>query len=334
MSVTINKIAQLSGVSRGTVDRVLHGRGKVNPETQERVLLCAKELGYQPNRVGRALAVRKKGYHIAVVVCTGQNVFFEDVLFGIERMEKDFRQYGITVDIHRLHNIDPFEQLAVINAVKGKISGLIITPIDHPEVKSALNDLDVPIVNLNTDIEGTDRICYVGTDYHKGGAIAAGVVQLLKPFGATIGIVNGSKKLYGHRQREKGFVEELTDNDYRLFPAVYCEDDDVIAFEITTQLLEKNPQIDVVFVAAAGVHGCCRAIISKKREDITVICFDAIPATIEMMKRGLVKVTICQNPIQQGEQAMQIMLEFLVTGQKPETGNYILEHQLKIKQNY
>ncbi len=333
MSVTINKIAQLSGVSRGTVDRVLHGRGKVNQVTEEKVLLCAKELGYKPNRVGMALAVRKKKHHVAVIICVAQNPFFRDVITGIERMEQEFRHYGMSIEIYQLNKVDPIEQLEIINSVKGDISGLIITPIDHPLIKEALNSLEIPIVNLNTDIEGTDRIAYVGTDYRQGGNIAAGVVKLLKPCKANIGIVNGSQILYGHRMREKGFLEELN-SEHNILPAVYCEDDDILAFEVTSQLLAENPEIDVLFIAAAGVHGSCRAVSSNNREDISIICFDATETSIEFIKRGLIKVVICQNPILQGEQSMQIMLEFLVTGQKPETGNYILEHQLRIKQNY
>lgn len=46
MAVTIQKIAELSGVSRGTVDRVLHGRPNVNPMIREKVVRAAEKLGY------------------------------------------------------------------------------------------------------------------------------------------------------------------------------------------------------------------------------------------------------------------------------------------------
>ena len=35
MAVTAQQIADLAGVSRGTVDRALHNRGRVNPEVKE-----------------------------------------------------------------------------------------------------------------------------------------------------------------------------------------------------------------------------------------------------------------------------------------------------------
>lgn len=59
MAVTIKQISELSGVSRGTVDRVLNGRGHVAPEKDALVRRVAKQLGYQPNMAGKALAARK-----------------------------------------------------------------------------------------------------------------------------------------------------------------------------------------------------------------------------------------------------------------------------------
>ena len=53
MPVTLKQIAELAGVSRGTVDRALYNRGRVNPEVAARIRAIADELGYQPNRAGR-----------------------------------------------------------------------------------------------------------------------------------------------------------------------------------------------------------------------------------------------------------------------------------------
>ena len=68
MAVTAQKIAELAGVSRGTVDRALHNRGRVNPEVAARIRKIADELGYKPNIVGQALVRSKRGARIGVIL--------------------------------------------------------------------------------------------------------------------------------------------------------------------------------------------------------------------------------------------------------------------------
>ena len=46
LPITSKQIAALAGVSRGTVDRVLNHRPGVSPQTAEKVLQIARELGY------------------------------------------------------------------------------------------------------------------------------------------------------------------------------------------------------------------------------------------------------------------------------------------------
>ena len=56
MAITLNQIAEICGVSRGTVDRALHNKGNVRPAVAERIKAVAAEYGYTPNRAGLALS--------------------------------------------------------------------------------------------------------------------------------------------------------------------------------------------------------------------------------------------------------------------------------------
>ena len=65
---TIKEIAELAGVSRGTVDRVLNNRGAVNPATAQKVRDIAKALDYRPNRAGLVLAAQKKNLKLGIIL--------------------------------------------------------------------------------------------------------------------------------------------------------------------------------------------------------------------------------------------------------------------------
>src|ERR1051326_6495484 len=60
--ITIQDVAQRTGVSKVTVSYVLNGREtgiRISDATRQRVLRAAKELGYHPNALARGLARRR-----------------------------------------------------------------------------------------------------------------------------------------------------------------------------------------------------------------------------------------------------------------------------------
>ncbi len=77
---TIKDIADLAGVSRGTVDRVLNNRGAVNSQTAEKIMEIVRALDYRPNKAGTALAAQKKKYRIGVILFSEHNPFFDEVM--------------------------------------------------------------------------------------------------------------------------------------------------------------------------------------------------------------------------------------------------------------
>ena len=65
--IRIVDIAKMAGVSVGTVDRVIHNRGRVSAANYTRVMTVLKEVDYRPNMVARSLA-SKKVYHICFLL--------------------------------------------------------------------------------------------------------------------------------------------------------------------------------------------------------------------------------------------------------------------------
>ena len=60
MRATIKMIAERAGVSIGTVDRVLHKRGRVSKETEALVLEICRKNDYAQNIVGKAMAMQRR----------------------------------------------------------------------------------------------------------------------------------------------------------------------------------------------------------------------------------------------------------------------------------
>ena len=61
MTLTLEQIAKLAGVSRSTASRVINGQPNVRPEVRERVWQVIQDQGYQPNLAARSLAAKRSG---------------------------------------------------------------------------------------------------------------------------------------------------------------------------------------------------------------------------------------------------------------------------------
>ena len=180
--VTMKSIAEICGVSRGTVDRALNGRGRVNSETADKIRQIAKELGYTPNPAGKALSARKKRPVIGIVIPSENNPFFDDVLKGMEEAAAQYQIYGVQIKYHTMKGYDPAKQLATLQKIEDHVQALIINPIDDPAIVNQINrmiDKGVFVVTVNNDIEGTKRHCYVGSDYYNGGITSCALMEAL-----------------------------------------------------------------------------------------------------------------------------------------------------------
>src|ERR1700755_1004380 len=93
----IKESAIRAGVSTGTVDRVIHNRGRVAPDVQKRVLEILKEMSYEPNLIARALG-SKKEYRIAALIPNPiTDPYWLGPKEGIEKAEAGVKQYGINI---------------------------------------------------------------------------------------------------------------------------------------------------------------------------------------------------------------------------------------------
>jgi LacI family transcriptional regulator len=121
--VTIKTIAALSGVSYGTVSRVINGRAHVAPETQARVMSIVADLGYRPNAAAVSLIANRSDL-IGFVVPDVTDPAIGPVLAGLQRVLGDagMRVVLCPVDFDREQET---EYLGLLD--DGRFGGLVLT---------------------------------------------------------------------------------------------------------------------------------------------------------------------------------------------------------------
>ena len=199
--MTIKQIAEKAGTSRGTVDRVLNGRGNVNPELAKRILDIAERERYQPNQLAQALIRSRQRTHIGMVIPSVGNPFFDEVLRGAQSRARKLSSYGTTLTIREIKGYDAATQLqAMRRLVAEGVDALAVMPLDVPEVAAYLQSLPIPVVTVNTDID-VDRVAFVGCDYYNSGMITGDLVQLMLNGRGRVAAVIGSTNVRGHMDR-------------------------------------------------------------------------------------------------------------------------------------
>lgn len=334
---TIKEIAELAGVSRGTVDRVLNNRGSVNSETAQKIRAIVKQLDYKPNRAGIALAAQKNKYMIGIILFSRKNPFFDDVMQGFLDKAEELALYGCEISVKRVA-YHPQAQLSAIRAcLKEGVQGLILTPYNDNSIREELNKLirsGIPVITVNSDAENVRRLAYVGSDYYNSGEAAGSLMKLMTSGPVKLGIINGDNNILCHTQRVSGFVDKLSD-DERF--QVVCQgesfDDDKSAYELVSRMLKEYPELNAFYFTAAGVYGGCRAIAEFAPDrDIKVIAFDSVPSTVEMIRKNIITATICQEPYWQGSKSLDLMFSYLSDEEAEIKDSYYAELSVKIKE--
>ena len=61
--------------------------------------------------------------------------------------------------------------------------------------------------------------------------------------------------------------------------------------------------------------------------------FDKIEKTVEMIQNGVIAASICQKPRIQGSLPLQLLFEYLTTGETPKKEFHYMEAEIRIKEN-
>ena len=340
MAVTLQQIAEAAGVSRGTVDRALNNRGRINAEVADRIRKIAGEMGYQPNRAGRALAMSKRSITIGVIIQAANTPFMEKVIEGAEDAKAEVERLGADVIIRRIDDFDAGKAVAAMYELKEKgCNGIAVVPVDDEKLKATVDELadaDIPVITFNSDIEESKRLCFVGQDTYQSGRVAAGLMADILPASGKVLVISGYPAAYGHKNRTKGFLKEfaMLREDMQVLDVQYAFDDNRMAEMITNGMLKEYEDLTGIYLAASGVQGVCKALNDLGLADkVKVISNDLTAQNVQYLEEGKIRFLIGQDGYRQGYEPVMILFEKIFDGKEPEKEFAYTEIVIKTKYN-
>ena len=156
----------MSGVSTGTVDRILHNRGKVSEEAQKKVEKVLKEIDYHPNLIARSLALKKNYHFITLTPSFAKGEYWDKLCEGIDKAEQELFSYNVEVERMCFNQYDKssFDEL-IPRIEKADCQGVVIATQFHDSVvklASRLDQLQIPYILIDAFIENTNCVAYYG----------------------------------------------------------------------------------------------------------------------------------------------------------------------------
>ncbi|MGI6077545.1 MAG: substrate-binding domain-containing protein [Fastidiosipilaceae bacterium] len=328
MRVTIKMIAEKSGVSRGTVDRVIHNRPSVKPEIRERVQAVIEELNYQPNMTARALAKSNVTKTIGVLIAnTKEGIFEDEVKRGLDDAQTVVTENGTHLDVRFIEgeNTDLIRQ-HLVEFMNSPIDGLIIYGKNSAELIGWVNrfvDRQIPVVTINTDLPESNRDCYIGEDQYRCGAIASDLMHKFCRNEADILVILGSYKYTGHTARTQGFIDSITKKGFskQKLHVRECHNNYEETYQCVTEFLKKNSGWQGIYMANESVVACAEAVKTLNRQDDTLIVFhDRSDVNDQFMRDGILDYCIDQNLYDQAYTAVEVLSQHLSLDQPLPSG--------------
>ncbi len=172
MAVSISDVARLANVSISTVSRVVNGSNLVNAQTRARVESAIRQLGYRPNPFARGLMLRKSEI-VGLVLPDLHGEFYSEIIRGANVQA---RQLGYSLVVSSSRGGE--ESHSLLHAIKQRslLDGVAVMVSElTDQVHELLTDLRLPLVLLDSDIEGASHDSVV-IDQRQG---AAAVVRHL-----------------------------------------------------------------------------------------------------------------------------------------------------------
>lgn len=272
----LREIAQQSGLSLATVDRVLNRRPGVRPSTVVEVEQAIAELDRQAGQ----LRIAGRTFLIDLVMQTPAR-FSSAVRGALEAELPHLRPAVIRSRFHLQEASSPEDVVRTLAGIARRGShGVILKAPDTPDVSAAVADLvdrGIPVVTLVTDLPDSRRIAYVGVDNRAAGATAAYLVsRWTRGSTGTVLVTLSSVDFRGEGDRGEGFRETLADlAPGRAVRVVGGTDGlDPSMLDTVVAALEDDPAIDAVYSIGGGNLATLEAFRRAGRECSAFIAHD------------------------------------------------------------
>jgi len=315
---TIKDIAELSGVSKGTVDRVLHGRGRVSDKALKSVEKVLKEIDYQPNPIARNLK-NNKIYNISVILPDPkQDAYWSPAVKGIKKAAKEFKPFGIHVS--RFY-YDPSESISFLEksqeALQTAPDVLLMAPLFQKEALDIFTQCQkkqVSVALFNNYTNALNTKSFIGQDLFQSGRVAASLIDKMVSDSSKMIILHLDEEAH-MKLKEDGFKAYFGEKKSSpKIETLSLKTKEVISFrKECLSLIKEDDSITAIFITNSKSYLFINAI-SDLANEIVIVGYDLLEENIELLENRKIDFLIHQKPKRQAYLGVGYLAEHFLFG--------------------
>jgi len=299
---TLKDVAQSAGVSITAASYALNGKGKISPDTRQRVLTAAEKLNYHPNAFARNLKKRKTRT-IGVFITRFAGSFYEEILDGIHAaiLETDY-ELIVCPESRPPHKILTQRQVDGAIVFDSKIQS---------DTLLKLVSQQFPIVVLDRYLEA-EYLLPLLVDNEKG--VKEAFYHLFDQGARKLLFVSGAEDSIDNWERRRAFLNEAEKHNLRVecYPGNFTEES---GYETAQKVIRSAALPDGVFCAndqmAIGFLKAMQEHCLNAPEDMLVVGFD------DILIAGFFRPSLSTISVSRylwGASAVKQLINFLETG--------------------
>jgi ribose transport system substrate-binding protein len=215
---------------------------------------------------------------------------------------------------------DRVGQVTVVEDLIGRgVDGIVLAPLDDRALMRPVReakDAGIPVVIIDSPMEGNDFVSYIATDNYRGGVLAARRLAELLGGRGKIFLIRGHEGSASTELREQGFLETMA----KEFPGITYLSKDIYAgvttetaYQALESLLNRFPEVEGLFAThESSTFGCLRALEDKGLAGkIKFVGFDSSIKLADGLRAGRLQGLVLQNPFAMGYLGVKTLVAHL-----------------------
>ena len=280
---------------------------------------------------GGAPAAGGKALEIAVIPKGTSHEYWKSIHAGAMKAKEDLAAKGTPIDILWKGTESEGDRNGQVTIVEGfitqKVSGMVLAPLDKDALKTPVHDAadhKIPVVIIDSSLNGSDYTSFCATDNEKGGTLAGEQMGKLLNGKGNVIVLAYALGSASTEAREKGFLDAV-----KKFPGItvlssnqYGGPTTENAQKTSGNLLARyGAQVNGIFASnETNTRGMRLALKDKGLlGKVKFVGFDAAPDLLDALKAGELQGLVVQNPFKMGEIGVTTLVDSIQGKTVPKT---------------